>query len=89
MNKPTDITFKKVLDSDGAVTHIELWQGDDHVNISMGPRGSHANSWRWVELRDKIDTMQEKIRTDALEFLSPDGREYIHEFKKYLHRVEK
>lgn len=69
MLKP--ITYKKVLDSEGSLTHIELCQEGRYIKISLAGLGTHKNGYRWLEIREAIDAMQERAQTDSLSASSP------------------
>lgn len=56
MNKP--IVYKFVMDSDGLVSGVELWQNGQHITISMSFPSTKKNGYRWCEIKDFLDSVQ-------------------------------
>lgn len=59
------ITYKFVMDMDGLIRGVELWQNDQHITISMMAKGTRKNGYRWVEIRDFLDTVKLPVYQDA------------------------
>lgn len=66
-----ELTFKKVLDKDGAFKELEIWQGSQYITITF--QGSEVDSlfhnWKWVNLRKILDKTQGEIRKAVYEDL--------------------
>lgn len=61
-----ELYFKQVLDSDGGVKHLEIWQGDQHVTISLMVKfagGEH--SYVWDNLKKTVNGIQQKVQSDS------------------------
>lgn len=53
----TPITYKQVLDKEGSLTGLELWQNGQHIAISFSIGGTHKAYYRWEEVRPIIDEL--------------------------------
>lgn len=49
------ITYKQVLDTEGDVEYLELWQGENFIKISLSSHGTHTNGYRWEEVKKVVD----------------------------------
>lgn len=52
------ITYKFVLNSDGTLLGVELWQNGQHITISMAAEGTHKNGYRWREVKEFLDNIE-------------------------------
>lgn len=51
------ITYKFVMDMNGLLCGIELWQNGQHITISMMAEGTRKNGYRWAEVKEFLDTV--------------------------------
>jgi len=64
------ITYKQAMDSEGSLLGLELWQGDQHITISLGHADpSNHMGYKWMEIRKTIDELSERIRKQIYEDL--------------------
>lgn len=61
----SNITYKRVYTDNGDFSHLELWQGGQHVEISLAAEGSHFNARRWEEIKKIVDNIQNISREEA------------------------
>lgn len=53
------ITFKFLIDIDGLLGGVEIWQGDQHITVSMSAALHSTNTgYRWSEIKDFMDKVQ-------------------------------
>lgn len=57
------ITYKQVIDHKGTLQGIELWQGDQHITISLEMKGLHSSGYKWEEVKSMIESMQNELYT--------------------------
>ena len=62
---PLPITYKKVLDRSGNTEFLEVWQGDQHLTLSLAGPGTQLNYYRWIEVKDTIDKIRGTATADA------------------------
>lgn len=60
------ITFKKVYDSEGSFKHIEMIQGTNIITISLANEGTHRSGYRWSEIKEAIDALQNDVHVKAV-----------------------
>lgn len=64
-----DITYKEILDPDGNFRALEIWQGDQHVTVTL--RSSQFNSSgpsdrsNWHQVKDTVDRIAKRVHDDA------------------------
>lgn len=58
------ITYKFVMDSKGLITGVEMWQGREHITVSMAATGTHENGYRWNEVKDFLDNIDMPMLKD-------------------------
>ena len=51
------ITYKFVMDMNGLIRGVELWQNGQHITISMMAKGTRKNGYRWSEIKEFLDTV--------------------------------
>jgi hypothetical protein len=56
------ITYKQVIDHKGTLQGIELWQGDQHITISLELKGLHTTGYIWGEVKSMIDSMADELK---------------------------
>lgn len=61
------VTYKQVLDKDGALTFLELWQGNKYITISLGAETPRPDGTKWVEIQETVNKLQEMAHKQALD----------------------
>lgn len=59
------IEYKFVMDNKGTLTGVELWQGAEHITITMEAEGLHKNGVRWREIKEFLDNIQLPLYKDS------------------------
>ncbi len=61
------IVVKEVLDEEGGFSHLELWQGDNVIKISLSDTSltSSRKNDRWNTLKEMIDKIVERRRNNG------------------------
>lgn len=59
------VTYKLVLNNTGLLLGIELWQGDQHITISMEAATPWKNGYRWSEIKEFLDGVELPRYEDA------------------------
>lgn len=65
------IKYKFIMDGNGLLSGVELWQGNQHITVSMAAPGTHKNGYRWSEVKDFMDKVQLPVLAD------PNSEAYI------------
>lgn len=52
------ITYKFVMDGGGLLSGVELWQGDQHIAISMEAKNISRTGYKWGEIKEFIDNIK-------------------------------
>lgn len=60
------IIYKLVYDDKDVLLGVELWQAGHHITLSLSAEGSHRSGFRWEEVREQVDKLQEEARKRAL-----------------------
>lgn len=55
-----EVTYKQVLDREGFLTGLELWQDGKFITISFSVKGTHPNYYRWEEIKVVVDKLAQK-----------------------------
>jgi len=66
--KPTQITYKQVLDSQGNLAYLEIWQGSQRISISLAGNtyGDGASNYKWETIKKTIDKLQSIAQANAV-----------------------
>ena len=59
------ITYKQVLGKDGSFEKLELWQGANHITVSLAGEGTHKNYVRWDEIKEIVESLANKISSEV------------------------
>lgn len=59
------ITYKQVLNSEGSLEALELWQGNSYITISFAAKGTHRSGYRWSEIKEVIDELSDRAKVQA------------------------
>ncbi len=65
-----NIKIKEVLDEDGVFSHVELWQGNNVIELSVGSTTfiSGRRNDRWNKLKIMIDEIAERRFEEAKKY---------------------
>ena len=66
---PTQLHYKQVLDGEGNLQSLEIWQGTQHITIALASsnyRDGSAN-FKWDTIKKTVDRLQEVAMKDAAE----------------------
>lgn len=58
-----DITIKQVLNPEGTIEHLELWQGSQHIKVSLGNTDldNKKRLYKWNNLVRVVETIKENL----------------------------
>lgn len=71
------ITYKQVLDQEGSLTALEIWQGNQYITILLAGSGSHKNGLRWDEIKGTVDYLANEAKEKAERYLSESMKKYL------------
>jgi hypothetical protein len=72
------ITYKQVLNKNGALEAIELWQGNNHITLTFSVRGTHLNHYRWDEVKPIVDRLATEAKVAASQRVGDDVLEHYY-----------
>lgn len=64
-----DITYKEILDAEGNFSALEIWQGDQHVTVTL--RSNQFNSSgpsdrsNWHTVKSTVDRIATRVHADS------------------------
>jgi len=66
--KPTQITYKQVLDDQGDLSYLEIWQGTQRISISLAGNtfGDGASNYKWETIKKTIDKLQGNVQANIM-----------------------
>lgn len=58
------ITIKEVYDDKNAFSHLELWQGDAHIEVSLAATqlDIQEGSYKWDNLKKWVELHRERVQ---------------------------
>jgi hypothetical protein len=61
------IIVKQVLDESGTFNHLELWQGNQHIKVSLASTvlDSGHHTWKWDNIKKIVDEMKPTVALDS------------------------
>lgn len=71
------ITYKQVLNQDGSIDALELWQDGSCITVSFAGKGTHKNYNRWEEVKKVVDNLQELAMEQADKLSNKEFLDYF------------
>lgn len=61
------ITYQKTYDTTGAFVAMQLWQGNNHISISLGDTTLDVvkDSPKWANIKPIVDKFQQEVKEAA------------------------
>jgi hypothetical protein len=59
------LQYRKVYDSSGSFTSLQLIQNGQVINISLAGKGTHFAGFRWHEIKEVVDRFQDEAFNEA------------------------
>jgi hypothetical protein len=54
------ITYKIVRDLEGTTMGVEIWQGAEHITVSLEAFGQTKQGYTWNELKEAVENLQQR-----------------------------
>lgn len=63
-----EVTYKEILDSEGNFKALEIWQGIDHITVTLRTRqfgSGPTDASNWHAVRETVDTIAERVHRES------------------------
>ncbi|ODR25795.1 hypothetical protein [Mycolicibacterium porcinum] len=60
-----NITYKEILDAEGNFKALEIWQGIDHVTVTLRTNQFGDSTTNWQTIKDTVDRIAERVHRDS------------------------